>query len=193
MNSASLAAALLSLFSLTAIPQTNGQANNRVPALTKFPFENSVPLKIVREAVPSKPFTVTGPRGAILGQQDGSFEAWIFPWKILSHMRITRGDAGLRRAHRRERAGGDNRRATRSHHHHLLPRQFHPARNPLCAAQRARWGGCAGLLSDPGSAAHDAHLQLHAGDAAHVAGTLRRPSIPRVGEDGRPADFISCI
>jgi hypothetical protein len=36
-----------------------------------------------------KPFSVIGPRGALLGQQDGSFEAWIFPWKILSHMRIT--------------------------------------------------------------------------------------------------------
>ena len=36
-----------------------------------------------------KPFSVTGPRGALLGQQDGGFEAWIFPWKILSHMRIT--------------------------------------------------------------------------------------------------------
>jgi glycogen debranching enzyme len=36
-----------------------------------------------------KPFSVIGPRGALLGQQDGGFEAWIFPWKILSHMRIT--------------------------------------------------------------------------------------------------------
>jgi hypothetical protein len=36
-----------------------------------------------------KPFSVIGPRGALLGQQDGSFEAWIFPWKILSNMRIT--------------------------------------------------------------------------------------------------------
>jgi glycogen debranching enzyme len=36
-----------------------------------------------------KPFSVIGPRGAVLGQQDGGFEAWIFPWKILSHMRIT--------------------------------------------------------------------------------------------------------
>jgi glycogen debranching enzyme len=36
-----------------------------------------------------RPFSVIGPRGALLGQQDGSFEAWIFPWKILSHMRIT--------------------------------------------------------------------------------------------------------
>ena len=36
----------------------------------------------------AKPFSVTGPRGALLGQQDGVFEAWVFPWKILSHMRI---------------------------------------------------------------------------------------------------------
>ena len=36
-----------------------------------------------------KPFSVIGPRGALLGQQDGSYEAWIFPWKILSGMRIT--------------------------------------------------------------------------------------------------------
>jgi hypothetical protein len=37
----------------------------------------------------TKPFSVIGPRGTLLGQQDGSFEAWIFPWKILSHMHIT--------------------------------------------------------------------------------------------------------
>jgi glycogen debranching enzyme len=36
-----------------------------------------------------KPFSVVGPRGALLGQQDGTFEAWVFPWKLLSHMRIT--------------------------------------------------------------------------------------------------------
>jgi glycogen debranching enzyme len=57
--------------------------------LPGFPFAESVPLKITREAVPSEPFTVIGPRGAILGQQDGSFEAWIFPWKIFSNLRIS--------------------------------------------------------------------------------------------------------
>jgi glycogen debranching enzyme len=46
-------------------------------------------LLISREAVPIKPFSLVGPRGAILGQQDGKFEAWIFPWKIFSGMRIT--------------------------------------------------------------------------------------------------------
>lgn len=46
-------------------------------------------LAIRSDAMPEKPFTVTGPRGALLGQQDGSFEAWIFPWKIISNLRIS--------------------------------------------------------------------------------------------------------
>ncbi|MGA3185521.1 MAG: glycogen debranching protein [Bryobacteraceae bacterium] len=35
------------------------------------------------------PFTVAGEAGAIFGQGDGSFEAWLFPVKIASHFRIT--------------------------------------------------------------------------------------------------------
>lgn len=35
------------------------------------------------------PFSVVGPRGAILGRQDGSYEVWLFPWKILSNLRMT--------------------------------------------------------------------------------------------------------
>jgi hypothetical protein len=35
------------------------------------------------------PFTVAGKAGAIFGQGDGSFEAWVFPVKIASHFRIT--------------------------------------------------------------------------------------------------------
>jgi glycogen debranching enzyme len=52
-------------------------------------FPSTIPLEISKEAVPSKPFSVIGPRGAILGDQSGKFETWIFPWKILSGMRIT--------------------------------------------------------------------------------------------------------
>ncbi len=32
---------------------------------------------------------MVGPRGALLGRQDGTFEAWIFPWKVFSGMRIS--------------------------------------------------------------------------------------------------------
>ena len=35
-----------------------------------------------------KPFTVAGERGVLLGQQDGTFEAWILPVKLLSHLTI---------------------------------------------------------------------------------------------------------
>jgi len=83
------AAAPLLLLGLAVIPHTSGQEMDQPPALPRFSFENSVPLKIVRDALPSKPFSVAGPRGAVLGRQDGSFEAWIFPWKIFSNLRIT--------------------------------------------------------------------------------------------------------
>ncbi len=62
------------------------------PPLTptpSFSLTDSSGLTITRETVPGKPFSVVGPRGAFLGQQDGTFEAWLFPWKILSDMRIT--------------------------------------------------------------------------------------------------------
>ena len=35
-----------------------------------------------------KPFTVAGERGVLLGQQDGAFEAWLLPVKVLSHVTI---------------------------------------------------------------------------------------------------------
>lgn len=70
-------------FSLPASSQVQAQG------LERFPFEETSTLKIVRTAIPGHPFTVVGPRGAILGSQDGSFEGWIFPWKIFSNLRIT--------------------------------------------------------------------------------------------------------
>ena len=44
---------------------------------------------ISRQTEAIKPFSVLGPRGALLGQQDGRFEAWVFPWKVFSNLRIT--------------------------------------------------------------------------------------------------------
>ena len=82
------AIALCLLSAFTSSAQSNPPSGEKSPHLERFAFEDTVPLKIVREVVPSKPFTVIGPRGAILGQQDGSFEAWIFPWKIFSNVRI---------------------------------------------------------------------------------------------------------
>ncbi len=46
-------------------------------------------LAIRRHVEPNMPFTVAGTRGVIVGQQEGSFEAWILPIKLLSHFTIT--------------------------------------------------------------------------------------------------------
>lgn len=47
------------------------------------------PLVIERAARPSQPFSVVGQQGAILGQQDGTFELWCLPVKVLNHVRLT--------------------------------------------------------------------------------------------------------
>lgn len=83
MKAAGLVLACVCFLNFAAASQTQTQP------IDEFPFRDTVPLKIVRNATPANPFTVVGPRGAILGQQDGSFEGWIFPWKIFSNLRIT--------------------------------------------------------------------------------------------------------
>lgn len=46
-------------------------------------------LSIQRRVEAGEPFTVAGMRGVVLGQQQGTFEAWVLPVKLLSHFRIT--------------------------------------------------------------------------------------------------------
>src|SRR3984957_6755542 len=89
MNRISLALATILFWTLTAGPRISSQSIDQQPSLARFSFEDTVPLKIIRDSIPSMPFTVDGPRGAAIGHQDGTFEAWIFPWKILSNFRIT--------------------------------------------------------------------------------------------------------
>jgi len=81
--------ALLTLLSASGLALSQSPLKS-IPATTAFPFQTQPDsLSIQREAVPSRPFSVVGPRGAVLGQQDGSFELWLFPWKILSDLRIS--------------------------------------------------------------------------------------------------------
>jgi glycogen debranching enzyme len=85
--------AVLPLFLLSAFSWTARLEGQTTPALTTLPdFSRQSltgELTISRETVSGKPLSVLGPRGALLGQQDGGYEAWIFPWKIFSNMRIT--------------------------------------------------------------------------------------------------------
>ena len=60
-----------------------------LPPVSAFKVPSPAALSIVRDTNPTKPVSVVGPRGALLGEQDGSFEGWIFPWKIFSNLRIS--------------------------------------------------------------------------------------------------------
>jgi len=46
-------------------------------------------LTIERAVQPNHPFTVAGERAALLGEQSGDFEAWLFPVKVLSKVHLT--------------------------------------------------------------------------------------------------------
>src|SRR3984957_17513116 len=76
-------------FTVFLAAQTPARAPAALHALSDFGTEQPGQFVIRNNIMAARPFTVTGPRGALLGQQDGTFEAWVFPWKILSHMRIT--------------------------------------------------------------------------------------------------------
>jgi glycogen debranching enzyme len=75
-----MAAAML----LAVAPAIHAQTFTSLPAL---PFETAGPV-IRAHAEFLKPFTVAGERGVVLGQQDGTFEAWVLPVKLLSHLTI---------------------------------------------------------------------------------------------------------
>ena len=55
-----------------------------VPAI---PFDAAGPV-IRTHSETEEPFTVAGEHGVILGQQNGTFEAWVLPVKLLSHLTI---------------------------------------------------------------------------------------------------------
>ena len=77
-------AALPFLALLSAI---HAQTKVNFDSLPRIGFEMGGPvLRAGTEA--RKPFTVAGERGVLVGQQDGSFEAWVLPIKLLSHMTI---------------------------------------------------------------------------------------------------------
>ena len=55
--------------------------------VTEFPMRADGP--VLRQAVRAgEPFTVAGPQGVIVGQQQGQCEVWILPVKLLSHLTI---------------------------------------------------------------------------------------------------------
>ncbi|HEY9136839.1 MAG TPA: glycogen debranching protein, partial [Terriglobus sp.] len=75
-------------FSTQASTASQPAATQSFETLPAFALDNN-PLVIHRTARPNQPFSVTGQRGAILGQQDGSFELWLLPVKVLHDARLS--------------------------------------------------------------------------------------------------------
>ncbi|WP_263416808.1 amylo-alpha-1,6-glucosidase [Terriglobus albidus] len=81
---------LLSLASACAqsLPLDRAYQQREFHAVDAFSL-NANPLVIYRHARANQPFSVTGERGAILGQQDGSFELWLLPVKIFHNAKLS--------------------------------------------------------------------------------------------------------
>jgi hypothetical protein len=88
LNRAPLLGALAILLS-SAVQLPAQSSIPAFPAVPEFPFQSTNPIEISREVDPARPFSVIGPHGALIGQQDGTMEAWIFPWKVFNQLHIT--------------------------------------------------------------------------------------------------------
>src|SRR5271168_1527146 len=71
--------------------KTLAQSPQWLKPVPQFPLASSDltgKMTIRQHAEAGEPFTVAGQCGAFMGEQNGSFEAWIFPVKLLSHFAI---------------------------------------------------------------------------------------------------------
>ena len=73
-----------SLLFLLAITAASAASLDPIPNFS----QKTKSLEIVSPCIPRQPWTVAGEHGAFLGRQDGRFEAWLWPVKILSNFRI---------------------------------------------------------------------------------------------------------
>jgi glycogen debranching enzyme len=80
----SIASALFVAVPVAVLAQSSNPTFNGVAPIA---FDTSGPV-IQAHAEQLKPFTVAGERGILVGQQDGVFEAWVLPVKVLSHLTI---------------------------------------------------------------------------------------------------------
>ena len=83
----SLISAIFFLAGSAALAQTASPGENWLQPIPAFPIAES-PITLRQHVESEKPFTVAGACGAMMGQQDGSFESWIFPVKLFSHLTI---------------------------------------------------------------------------------------------------------
>ena len=62
-------------------------AEAQLQPVVAFPLRTDGP--VLRQGVETgQPFTVAGPQGIVVGEQEGLFEAWVLPVKLLSHFTV---------------------------------------------------------------------------------------------------------
>jgi hypothetical protein len=84
-----LISSILPILFLAAASAVQSQTSNLTFSSIP-PIQFSTDGPVIRSGVESqKPFTVAGERGVVLGQQDGKFEAWVLPVKLLSHLELS--------------------------------------------------------------------------------------------------------
>jgi glycogen debranching enzyme len=69
---------------LLSTARLHAQTLTPVPSVS---FDTAGPI-LQALTSPAKPFTVAGQHGILVGQQDGVFESWVLPVKLLSHFTI---------------------------------------------------------------------------------------------------------
>jgi glycogen debranching enzyme len=78
---------LISLAQQLTAQQLSAQQPAVLHPVPVFPMRSDGPV-LLRAVQTGEPFTVAGPQGIAVGQQQGPFEAWILPIKLLSHLTI---------------------------------------------------------------------------------------------------------
>ena len=78
---------LILLFLVSTSPLFSQPPAPTFHPLPPIAFDTSLPV-IQAHTEALNPFTVAGERGVLVGQQDGTFEAWLLPMKLLSQLTI---------------------------------------------------------------------------------------------------------
>jgi glycogen debranching enzyme len=75
------------IFASTYPARSQNSSTSPLHSIDQLP-RNAGNLVFHRPVRAGEPFTVPGPQGVIVGQQQGVFEAWILPVKVLSHLTV---------------------------------------------------------------------------------------------------------
>ena len=163
-----------------AMAQSAGSSGVVLKPVEAFKLSGEGP-GIRRRVQAGQPFTVAGTRGVVLGQQEGTFEAWVLPVKLLSHFTIRANVDGypvpidVNAAASEIEVRPDHTTITYSHI------AFTRAADDVCGGWGGGWDGRGGAVPGGCGAAGGVYVQLYAGDALDVAGAELRCAESRSG------------